>query len=496
MSDDRETPAPHDAAPAQPPVPPPDDTPDDRTRAFRRSPAEPQPAAPEPVGPAAEGVSPAGPVEGVPTRELGAAEPVGPAVENVPPAGAVDGVPAQGFGAAEPQAPAPADNPWAPPVPGAGRPAGPVEAVPVREFGAGEPQAAAQVGNPWAPPVPGAGQPAVPQSGPWGYPLAAAPAQAQGAGDPWAPPPIPQAPGVEMTKRPVPADAPAPQAPTQPYPYGPWGAVPPQGQYPGYPGYPGYADYPGYPGHPAYPGGPYGAWGQPAPRNGFGVTAMVLGIIGSILGIACFGAFLGLPLGLAALVFGIVGLRIVRRGEATNRGQALTGLILGIVSVVVSGAMIALVVGGIAGGWFDTMDDELISADQGAYGTPMAAGSPVTYDDGVVVTVSAAHAAGGAPADAVSDGTAVTFTVTVENTGDQTADMEDSEANAYAEEEDDDTLEDVTRGRGLPSELRSGATVTSDVTVIVPDDDPDGRFQVEIAPGYDYDYTYWELPLP
>ena len=63
-------------------------------------------------------------------------------------------------------------------------------------------------------------------------------------------------------------------------------------------------------------------------RNGFGITALVLGIIGLVLGII---PILGIPaiiLGLVGLVFGGLGLGRVRRGVATNKAMSWTGVVL------------------------------------------------------------------------------------------------------------------------------------------------------------------------
>jgi hypothetical protein len=59
-----------------------------------------------------------------------------------------------------------------------------------------------------------------------------------------------------------------------------------------------------------------------------------------------FMAFLppiGVVLGILGLVFGIIGVRRVRRGEATNRGQAMAGWITGAVGLAVSIGLLALI---------------------------------------------------------------------------------------------------------------------------------------------------------
>jgi multisubunit Na+/H+ antiporter MnhB subunit len=69
------------------------------------------------------------------------------------------------------------------------------------------------------------------------------------------------------------------------------------------------------------------------PRNGAGVAALVLGLLGLVLALLVLPAPLGALLGLLAVIFGIVGISRASRGEATNRGQAVTGLITGILAL-------------------------------------------------------------------------------------------------------------------------------------------------------------------
>jgi phosphate/sulfate permease len=71
------------------------------------------------------------------------------------------------------------------------------------------------------------------------------------------------------------------------------------------------------------------------PKNGLGTTALILGIVGVVLAFFYVGGLLGL----LALIFGIIGLGKVKKGEANNKGVALTGVILGVVSMLIAIAM-------------------------------------------------------------------------------------------------------------------------------------------------------------
>ncbi|QEV20559.1 DUF4190 domain-containing protein [Streptomyces alboniger] len=76
-----------------------------------------------------------------------------------------------------------------------------------------------------------------------------------------------------------------------------------------------------------------------APANGMGVAALVLGIIATVG--FCLGP-LAVVLGVLAVVFGAVGRGKARRGEATNGGQALAGIICGSVGIVLGAAFLVI----------------------------------------------------------------------------------------------------------------------------------------------------------
>ncbi|WP_328493669.1 DUF4190 domain-containing protein [Streptomyces sp. NBC_00414] len=118
----------------------------------------------------------------------------------------------------------------------------------------------------------------------------------------------------------------------------------------GYPVYPAHThghhhgpSYGGAHGGPGYAqGGPpgYGWSGMPmAPSNGMGTASLVLGIIAAVgfclwpVAIVC---------GVLALIFGGIGRGKVRRGEATNPGQALAGIICGAVGVALAIAFLVV----------------------------------------------------------------------------------------------------------------------------------------------------------
>ena len=103
------------------------------------------------------------------------------------------------------------------------------------------------------------------------------------------------------------------------------------------------ADRPPEPSQPG-PAGYQPAPTAPARQNGLGTTGMVFGIVALVLVVLILFSPLGVLLGLAAVVFGILGLGRVNRGEADNRGQAIAGLVTGAVALVI-GLILAISIG-------------------------------------------------------------------------------------------------------------------------------------------------------
>ena len=82
----------------------------------------------------------------------------------------------------------------------------------------------------------------------------------------------------------------------------------------------------------------------PYPRNSLGVWSLVLGIASVVLAL---GAVTGIP----AIIIGNQGRRAVRAGEADNEGVAMTGVVLGWISLVILAGVIVLVIARFVAGW-------------------------------------------------------------------------------------------------------------------------------------------------
>ena len=104
---------------------------------------------------------------------------------------------------------------------------------------------------------------------------------------------------------------------------------------------PQYGAYPAS--YPPPPPVPYAAGFTPpptGPKNGLGIAALVIAIIAllSVVG--------GVVLGVVAIILGFIGWGRAKRGEATNGGVAVAGIVLGLLSIIEAVVIIGLGVWG------------------------------------------------------------------------------------------------------------------------------------------------------
>jgi uncharacterized membrane protein HdeD (DUF308 family) len=71
-------------------------------------------------------------------------------------------------------------------------------------------------------------------------------------------------------------------------------------------------------------------------KNGVGVAALVVGVVSLVLALLVLFFPIAALLGVIAIILGIVGMSRASRGEANNRGQALAGLITGLIALVLA----------------------------------------------------------------------------------------------------------------------------------------------------------------
>jgi hypothetical protein len=68
-------------------------------------------------------------------------------------------------------------------------------------------------------------------------------------------------------------------------------------------------------------------------RNGFGITALVIGFIGIIPGLMPITSFFAVMFGIGGVILGLLGLGRVRQGIATNKGVTMSGLSISVLVV-------------------------------------------------------------------------------------------------------------------------------------------------------------------
>jgi Domain of unknown function (DUF4190) len=103
----------------------------------------------------------------------------------------------------------------------------------------------------------------------------------------------------------------------------------------------GYGQNPaGYGQNPAGYGQGFG-YGAPSvrPRNGFGIAALVLGLLALVLSWTIIG---GIVFGILALIFGLLGRARAKRGESTNGGLSVAGVVLGVIGLLIAIGLLVL----------------------------------------------------------------------------------------------------------------------------------------------------------
>ncbi|MGW3294804.1 hypothetical protein ACWC9S_12600 [Streptomyces xiamenensis] len=274
----------------------------------------------------------------------------------------------------------------------------------------------------------------------------------------------PQPPAAGVVPAPVPVLSPAPV----PGPAPATGAVPLPRQQPyGPPSYAVNAPY----------GAPYAMMPPGPPRNGLGTASLVLGVTAAAVCWTFYLSPLAVILGVLALVLGALGAARARGGGATNRGAALGGLWTGAGAAVIGAVLSALLVGHLL---------QVIEVESEA-GSELLAGAGVTvrFEDGLTVTMPEPQLS--------ASGAIATVEVRLRNEGGDAADLGGAELYVLVGERELPGR-DVRLETPLPGSLDPGQSWTARYTVTVPSGA--GEFGVDYAPGRDYAFGYWRLPLP
>ncbi|WP_405411795.1 DUF4190 domain-containing protein [Streptomyces decoyicus] len=218
---------------------------------------------------------------------------------------------------------------------------------------------------------------------------------------------------------PVPPDGTTPTGP-QPQDHDPWAPPTHPGDLPRLPSQPGEVPRPPY------------LMQTSQPRNGMGITALVLGLVGVVLGLFIILFWMSWLPALLAVIFGSVGLSHARKGRATNRAMAISGLVLGVVGLLIAAGSAAFTVVAVkhvvdsARAKAEEADEAKESAAAAEKARHLSFGEPYTFGNGLKVTVSK-------PAPFTPDefahghdkgNKAVQVTVTVANTGTERIEVE------------------------------------------------------------------------
>lgn len=262
---------------------------------------------------------------------------------------------------------------------------------------------------------------------------------------------------------------------------------------------------------PQQPYAPAQAPGTHPARNGLGIAALVLGIIGTVSGLIPLFFWLAGILGLIALILGLSGRGRAKRGEATNKGVATFGAVLGLVALVLSVVGAVLTFKAVD----DVVDEIKDSAPASAAAKPaesggdaakddakgtaetLEAGDTAVYEDGLEVTVSAptAYTADEFAIGHTKGNSAYTVSVVIENKGKEKFDATLASVDARAGQDgvDAEQIFDGAVGEGFSGTVLPGKKITAEFAFDAPADAE--NLTVEVSPGFDWDADQWDLKL-
>ncbi|TXR95885.1 DUF4352 domain-containing protein [Streptomyces sp. col6] len=276
---------------------------------------------------------------------------------------------------------------------------------------------------------------------------------------------------------------------------------------------------------PQQPYGPGHTPGLRPARNGLGIAALILGLIGAVSGLIPFLFWLAGILGTIALILGLVGRGRAKRGEATNKNMATFSTVLALIALIMSvvGAVITFkAVDDAVDDLNKAVSDTTASAkpkaggdkagkgeEKGKSGDDKAgkeekpstealeAGDSAVYDDDVTVTVGDAtkYSATEYAAGHTKGNKAYQVAVVIENAGKEKFDstLVTVEARAGKDGVDAEQIFDDKVGEGFSGTVLPGKKVTVLYAFDAPADAK--NLTVEVSPGFTYDATQWDLKL-
>lgn len=238
--------------------------------------------------------------------------------------------------------------------------------------------------------------------------------------------------------------------------------------------------------HPQAYGAPPPVYGTMPPpvyhqrmRNGLGVAALIIGIVGVLFGLIPLLFFISGTLGLLAAIFGFIGRARAGRGIASNGGMALSGAILGLISMGL--ASWGLVVTVSAFGDAATQLNQEIASDAAPSGTatpaptksqarrPIALGAVAKEPPFAlkIISVSREQTVSSSIDNHKAQGAYAVVRILVKNTGNSPATFAgtnsgilDSDAKQYNVDSDATISQNLETGQGLYDEINPGQRVT------------------------------------
>ncbi|MEU0404906.1 DUF4190 domain-containing protein [Streptomyces sp. NPDC006197] len=232
-------------------------------------------------------------------------------------------------------------------------------------------------------------------------------------------------------------------------------------------------------------------------RNGLGTAALILGIIGTVSGFMPFLFWLAGILGVIALILGLVGKGRVKRGEANNKGVALTGAILGLASLVLSVVGMVVVFTAVSDAVEEIDKTIKDSAPKDPAAKNLADGDSSVYDDDLKVTVSdpKPYSPGEFAVGHTEGNKAYQVTVVIENGGKKKFDAAGVGLSARAGKNgvEAEQILDDKNSLTFQGSILPGKKATLTVAFDAPKDAK--NLTVEVNPGFDYNASQWELKV-
>ncbi|MGW6504422.1 DUF4190 domain-containing protein [Nonomuraea angiospora] len=214
-------------------------------------------------------------------------------------------------------------------------------------------------------------------------------------------------------------------------------------------------------------------------RNGLGVAALVIGIIGTLFGLIPVLFFVAGTLGLLAVIFGFIGRARAGRRAASNGGMALSGAILGLISMALAtwGLIVTVSAVGDAATQMDQMLSSATASPEAASPNAKNSQAPRPISLGAVakeppfalkvLSASREQTVSSSIDSHKAQGSYVVVRVLVKNTGKSPAAFDgtdsgilDTDSKRYNVDTDATISQNLETGKGLYDEINPGQKVT------------------------------------